>query len=111
LVQSTWPRCEATTTVGGSRASRSLGIPIRMSRPARTRKALGFRPLLQAGGTHLSGIERVPRMPTGSRPLVVLAGRPAATRTADAWAGGVAASVEGWFTVNHGGRWRHAQIL
>ena len=73
-----------------------------MSRPSHTRKALGLLPLLKTAGTHPSGIEGVPRIPTGARPLVVLTRKPAAQWTPDAWFGRVAALVEGGFTINHG---------
>jgi len=48
---------------------------------------------MEAGGADASGIERVPLMPAGAEPLVVLAGRPAAERAADAGAIGAEALV------------------
>ena len=39
---------------------------------------------MKAGRAHSSGIERIPLMPTATRPQVVLARRPAAKRTSDA---------------------------
>jgi hypothetical protein len=44
---------------------------------------------MEASGAHSSGIERIPKVAAGARPHVILAGRPATERAADAWAGGV----------------------
>ncbi|HEU5407038.1 MAG TPA: hypothetical protein VFU48_04690 [Nitrospira sp.] len=75
------------------------------------KKSTGSPSTVKAAGTHLSGIEGVPRIPTGARPLVVLTRRPTAQWTPDAWFGRVAALVEGGFTITYGRCWAHAQIL
>jgi hypothetical protein len=62
----------------------SVGIPERVRRPSTAREALGFSPLVQAGWAHASCIERVPFTAAGAKPLVLLAGRPAAERALDA---------------------------
>ena len=62
-----------------------------MRRPTATLEALRRSPLMKARRAHSSGIECVPFIPTGARPAVVLAGRPAAARASNARAGGVEA--------------------
>jgi len=61
-----------------------------MRRPAATGQALSFSPLIEAGGADSSRVERVPFMAAGAKPFVFFAGRPAAERATDAWAGWVA---------------------
>jgi len=56
--------------------------------------------LLEAGGAYPSSVEGVPFVPTGERPAVILAGRPAAERAADAGAGGVEAFLLIGFTIH-----------
>jgi hypothetical protein len=82
-----------------------------MSRPPLAGMALGFSPLMQAGGANTSRVERVPRMPPGARPEVVLAGRPTAQRTTDARAGSVAALVECRGVVDYRGSRAHNSKL
>ena len=60
-------------------------------------------PLVEARRAHASAIERVPLIAAGSRPAVVLAGRPAAERAADAGAGRIEALVESGVAVDYGG--------
>jgi hypothetical protein len=48
------------------------------------RVALRGSPLVKAGGTDASGVERVPLMAAGARPDVLLARRPGAERASDA---------------------------
>ena len=57
-----------------------MRIPVRVRRPAATRKALGLSPLLEAGGADSSRVERVPLMSAGASPDVFLVWRPAAER-------------------------------
>jgi hypothetical protein len=62
-----------------------------MRRPAGAQEALGLSPLVQARWAHSSGLEGVPFVSASTKPSVVLAGRPAAERAADAGAIGVEA--------------------
>jgi hypothetical protein len=62
----------------------SLRVPIGMRRPAGAREALRRGPPVKAGRAHASSVERVPAVPAGAGPEVLLPGRPAALRAADA---------------------------
>jgi hypothetical protein len=62
-----------------------------MRRPRLAREALRRGPLAQARRANSTGIKRVPFIPTGARPAVVLAGRPAAERASNARAGRIEA--------------------
>lgn len=64
-----------------------------MRRPAGTRKALGFSPLMQASWAHAARIKGVPFQAACAEPLVFLVGRPAAQRAADLRAGSVSVSL------------------
>src|SRR5437667_1686759 len=57
-----------------------MRIPIGMWQPLCAREALRGSPLVEAGGAHASGVERVPLMSAGASPDVFLAWRPAAER-------------------------------
>jgi hypothetical protein len=89
---------------------------VRVRRPTAARETLGFSPLVKAGWADASSVERVPRITALAEPLVLFAGRPAAERTSDAWAGGVEAfslikfgfQNQGRFVILHGA---HAPIL
>jgi hypothetical protein len=72
-----------------------------MRRPAATLEALRRNPLVEAGGADTPGIERVPMVPADTKPMVFLAGRPAAQRASDAWAGGVETLLLIGFTINN----------
>jgi len=50
----------------------------RMLRPSAARKALCFRPLVEARGADASRIKGIPRVTALTEPFVFLAGRPAA---------------------------------
>ena len=69
----------------------SLGIPERVQRPAATRKALGFAPLVKAGWADAPGIERVPFVSAGAKPFIFLAGRPVAERAPNTGTGRIVA--------------------
>jgi hypothetical protein len=60
-----------------------MRIPIRMWGPADAREALGLGPLVKAGGAHSPGVEGVPLIAAGARPVVALTGRPATQPAAD----------------------------
>jgi len=79
-------------------------IPLRVRRPSATRKALGFSPLVQAGGAYSACVEGVPIVPALAEPAIILARRPAAERTADARFGRIVALLFIEFAIqNHGG--------
>lgn len=54
-----------------------------MGRYAETAKALGYFPLIEAGGADAAGVEGVPDVVAFAHPTAVLAWRPAAQRTAN----------------------------
>jgi hypothetical protein len=55
-----------------------------MRRPSAAREALGFSPLMKAGGADATCVERVPLVAAGAEPFVFLPGRPAAEWALDA---------------------------
>ena len=55
-----------------------------MRRPSAAREALRFSPVVEARGADASSIKRIPRMTALAEPFVLLPGRPAAERAADA---------------------------
>jgi hypothetical protein len=87
-----------------------------MRRPSATLETLSRSPLVEAGGADTPGIERVPMVPADAKPMVFLAGRPAAQRASDARAGGVEAFLLIWLAINNDRRvfvreGTHAAIL
>ena len=70
---------------------------------------------MEARGAHSSRIECVPLMPAGAKPEVLLAGRPAAQRAANARAGRVEALLLFGLPIQNNGFVRqeraHAQLL
>jgi hypothetical protein len=62
----------------------SVRVPIRVRRPSAAREALRFSPLVKASGADATCIERIPIEAACAKPFVLLPGRPAAERTADA---------------------------
>ena len=75
-----------------------------MRRPTAAREALGFSPLIKAGGAHSTRVERVPLMTTGARQEVFLAGRPTAEWAPDARAGRAEAFFLVEFAIQNNGR-------
>jgi hypothetical protein len=59
---------------------------------------------MKARGADAPSLERIPRVAAGARPHVILAGRPAAERATDAWAGGVEAFLVLKLAINNDGR-------
>ena len=82
-------RCEE----GAWEHVKSVGIPARMRGPSAARETLRLSPLMQAGWADASSIKSVPFVATSANPFVFLAGRPAAQRAPDAWAGWVPVSL------------------
>ena len=90
-----------------------------MRRPAATLEALGRSPLakVKAGWAHPSCVERIPLIAATTRPAVILAGRPAAQRAADARTGRVKAFLllefhnQGRFVVRQGADARLSRLL
>jgi hypothetical protein len=85
-------------------------------RPSTAREALGFSPLVQAGWANASSVERVPLVPAGAKPFVVLSGRPATERAADARGFGLAGflvflKLAVWSNSGSIGRWTHLSGL
>jgi hypothetical protein len=68
------------------------------------REALRLTPLMETGWADTSRVKAVPLVAAGAKPLVLIAGRPAAERAPDARAGGVAAFVESGVAVDDGAR-------
>ena len=68
-----------------------LRIPKRVRRQSGAREALSLSPLMQAGWADASGVERVPLVPAGAKPFVVLAGRQTAERVPNTWTGRIVA--------------------
>jgi len=58
-----------------------------------TGKTLRGDPLMEAGRANPARVERIPVMPAGARPAIVIAGLPATKGTPDARAGGIGMPV------------------
>jgi len=68
-------------------AFRSVLVPVRVRRPAVTRKTLRGDPLMEAGRANPAGIERIPVMPAGTRPAIIFARLPVTKGASDARTG------------------------